>query len=365
MTISALADETVRQLGSPTAITTAVDLVKELLENAIDADATSVEIRVSPNTVDRIDVRDNGTGICQDDWNSLGRPAHTSKIASLEDLRNLGGNTLGFRGQALASANMLGKVNVITRTAEDSTAMLLKLFFGTGGVESQQCASAPVGTTVSVRGLFNCLPVREQITIKEASKNIARIKQLLFTYALARPQLRLSFKILGEENRQSWTYSPRPQATVKEAVIQIFGAELMSRCLIHTACSNPDGKDDTPGHGKDKLAIEAVLPRLGSDYSKISKGSFFSVDSRPLSTERGTMKKLLAVFTSHFSNSMDRAHVHKPLRNPFICVNIKCSSGSYDANIEPSKNEALFANESELIDLFGCLCSDVYQEEVS
>lgn len=364
MPIIALAEDTVRLLGSPTVITSAVDLVKELLENSIDAGAVSVEVLVSQNLVDRIDVRDNGDGIHQEDYESLGRPGHTSKITSFEELQTLGGTTLGFRGQALAAANSLGSIIITTRTARDLTAAVLKLSPGVGGVETRQRTSVPVGTTVSVMGLFRRTPVREQVAIKEAPKSIAKTRQLLQAYALARPQLRLSFKIFGEGNKRSWSYSPLPQASIQEAIIQGFGTELMSKCLIRTICRSTDGADDNAStQEKEKLVIEAVLPKPGADHCKTSKGPFFCVDYRPVSTQRGTMKKLLAAFKSHFSKSLGSADGQKSLKDPFIYVNIVCPPGSYDPNIEPSKNDVLFASESALTQLFERLLSDVYQDQ--
>lgn len=360
MAISALSGATVRLLGSHTVINTPVDLVKELLDNAIDAKATSVDILASPNFVDNIEVRDNGHGIRLDDYDSLGRAGHTSKITSFEDLRTLGGTTLGFRGQALASANNLGTVTVTTRTAEDPSAVELRLFPGVGGVEGQRQTSAPIGTTVSVANLYSRLPVREQVAVNNALKSLAKTKQLLHSYALARPQLRLSFRLTGRSNKQPFSYSPRAGACVKEAAIQIFGTELASQCLIRTICSDADDEDGGVIEDNEKFSIEAVLPKPDADQSRISKGPFFSVDSRPVSAQQGTMKKLLVTFKEHFSRYLDLTYGEKPLRNSFVCVNIRSSPGSYDSNIEPSKDIVLFTDDSKLTRSFERLCSEVY-----
>lgn len=362
MPIIALSADTVRLLGSPTVITTPVDLIKELLENSIDARATSVDILVSQNIIDRIDVRDNGDGIHSDDYDSLGRAGHTSKITSFEDIHNLGGNTFGFRGQALASANNLGSILVTTKSSDDPTAVVLKLCPGVGGVESQQRTSAPVGTTVTVTGLFGGLPVRKDLALKETQKYFVRIKRLLHSYMLARPQIRVSFKTLGGNSRHSWSYSPRPEATIKEAVVQAFGTELMSQCLTRTVYSDSD-TEERAVQCYGKLTIETVLPRAGANESKISKGSFFAVDHRPMSSRRGTMQKLLASFKTHFSKSLGLSDGQKTVRDPFICVNIRCSPGTYDPNIEPTKNEVLFADETHVTDLFERLCSEVYKSQ--
>lgn len=364
MPITALPDDTVRLLGSPTVITTPVDLVKELLENAIDARATIVSVLVSPNTIDRIEVRDNGDGVHPGDYDALGRAGHTSKIGSFEELRTLGGSTLGFRGQALASANNLGIVTVTTRTAGDPTAVALKLLPGTGGVESQQRVSAPFGTAVSVSKLFNRMPVREQFAVREAQKYRAKMNQLLHSYALARPHIRLSFRVVGEDSKRSWAYSPGSGATVREAIVQVFGNEVMAHSMIKMVHSTANDHDGDTIQGGGKLAIEAVLPKPGAGQSKVSSkvpgGSFFSVDSRPISIQRGTMKKLQSMFRACYSERIGSTIEQKTSRDPFVRVNIKCSHGSYDPNIEPSKNVVLFAEESLLLDTFERLLSEVY-----
>lgn len=291
MPIKPLPENTVRLLGSATVITTPVSLVKELLENAIDAGATSIDILASQNIVDRIEVRDNGNGIHPDDYDFLGRPGHTSKLTSFEELRTIGATTLGFRGQALASANSLGNVTVTTRTLQDPTAVRLEIRHGVGGVENQERTSARVGTTVTVTALFSRLPVRQQVVLRETQKSIANIKHLLHVYALARPQTRLSVKVMGGISKQSWSYSPRPQATVKETVVQVFGTAVMSQCLLQTMATDVGIEGHASNDGPD-LVIEAVLPKPDADLSKLSKGPFLSIDSRPITTLRGTGKNL-------------------------------------------------------------------------
>lgn len=360
MVIAALSQDTVRLLGSSTVITTPVDLVKELLDNAIDAKATSVEIRAAPNLVDKIEVQDNGNGINEEDYDSLGRTGHTSKIISFDEIPSLGGSTLGFRGQALASANSSGKVTVTTRTSMDQTAILMTLRAGVGGMDNKQRVPAPVGTTVSVTGLYSNFPVRVRTAIKDAPKNISKIKQLLQEYALARPGIRLSFKSLG--GKAKWSYSPRPQATVREAVIQVLGTEVISQCMIRTIVSGRDDEEIKSTQHSERISIQAVFPSADGDLSKISnKGAFFAVDSRPLTSSSGTMKKLLKTFKSFLARALSETGGHDCPRDPFICVNIRCSPGSYDVNIEPSKNQVIFASESRLMDLFGRLCTEVYR----
>lgn len=229
MAITALPESTVRLLGASVNISSASDLVKELIDNSIDAKGTSIEIVISGNTVDKIQVHDNGHGIAVEDLEKLGRRAHTSKLRSFDELKSKGGQTLGFRGEALASVNTLASVAVTTRVAREPVASRAQLNFSVGGVGEVRPVSAPVGTTVLVVNLFERMPVRKQLAVKEANKSITRIKNLLQAYALARPYLKLSLKIYG--GSQTWSYVPSRDASVQNAVLQLFGKELAANCV--------------------------------------------------------------------------------------------------------------------------------------
>lgn len=366
MQISPLPEGTVRRLGSTLVITSPVLLLKELLDNALDSGATSIEVLVSPNTVDRIEVRDNGHGINPDDLDSLGRPGHTSKLSSFDELCDLGGSTLGFRGAALASANALADVSLTTRVPTEQVATAVSLANG-GGVGTRRHACAPVGTTVCVTGLFSRLPVRSQATVKDAPKNLARMKDLLRSYALARPGIRLRFTVQRTPHL-SWSFVPAPNGGVREAAMQLFGTELASQCVLKTSKKENLGADpprpDSPRNVLHERAegfiFEALLPTREADPAKIAKGAFLSVDSRPISPALGTGKRLFSAFKKHLGDHFATSSSGSAPRDPFIRLNIRCHPGSYDVNIEPSKNDVLFKEEQLLLDQFESFLSSIY-----
>lgn len=366
MPISALPPATIRLLGSPLVITTPVSLVKELIENAIDAEATSVEVLVSLNTVDSVEVRDNGRGIHPSDFDSLGRRGHTSKLRAFDEIRAIGGKSLGFRGEALASANVLAKVMITTRTSGEPVAARLHLL-DTGGVAKQEPASAPIGTTVRVSGLYSQLPVRRQTSIKEASKTISKLKDLLQCYALARVKIKYSFKVQGQP-RLAWSYTPGRQATVREAVLRVLGHDLASQCIEITGpeaagvleATITDDPHPTKREEATEYDIEAFLPKPDADSASISKRAFVFVDSRPVSPSRGTAKKLVSMFRTHINRRSILADPSRHLKDPFIRINIQCKPGSYDPNIEPAKDNVLFVDEQLLLERFEALLLGAY-----
>lgn len=365
MPISALPQETVRLLGSPLVFSSPVAVVKELVDNAIDANSTSVEVFVALNTVDSLEVRDNGHGIHPDDFATLGRRGCTSKLRTFEDIQTVGAITLGFRGEALACATTISTLHIVTRTAGEPTASKLS-FSEAGGVGKIERVAAPVGTAVKVTDLFAKIPVRKQWALKEATKSLSIIKDLLHTYAFARPHVKLALKVL-DQPKLSWSYAPGSHPSIKQAALQIFGTELVSQSIAKTnkiQDATPSSSNDLAGifraQEKDVYAIDAVLPQPGANPTRISRGPWFSVDSRPVSASKGTIKALYSTFRTHLNRTLELPGSTTSVRNPFVAVNIKCPPRSYDPNVETSKDEVLFADSPRLIEAFERLLENVY-----
>lgn len=365
MPISRLPEDTSRLLGSSLVITSPIFLVKELLDNAIDAGATAVDILISPNTLDKVEVRDNGAGISPSDFDLVGRSGHTSKLISLQDLETVGCKSLGFRGVALASAAALAEIAICTRTSAEPVATILQLS-REGVAAARGHKSAPVGTSVYVTNVFRGFPVRHKRDISEATATIFKIKGLLECYALARPQVKLSFKVLG--GKQWWSYVPSSGAALKDAIVQVMGRELAAQCMLRTS-SFPVSDNETrntqdgslpPTEQPSKFVFEAYIPSSAADTRKICKGSFISVDSRPLSFTQGTAKRLKAVFEKLFKGSLTSEDLSKLSGSPFIRLNIRCPLGSYDPNVEPSKYDVLFYDEDLVLREFQEFLSSIY-----
>lgn len=361
MPIAALSDETKQLLGSTSTITTPVSLVKELLDNAIDANATTIEVLISHNTVDKIEVRDNGAGIHPEDYSFLGRRGYTSKLKTFDDLQSLDG-TLGFRGEALSSANTLGKITITTKTESDSVAAVLHIDSKDGGILKQDQIAAPVGTTVCVSQLFHEVPVRRQMALKEAKKAIEKIKSLFFSYVMARPQIKMIFKVY-KHPALGWSYSPRPSTSLKEAVFQTLGKEAASRCFekkIRLGGSLEDSTDAGDSF-EGPFVFEVVLWKPEAEFLRFPKHRYFSIDGRPVTGGKGTMKKLMSIYIKYLGDSLHSPPTDsKVLSDAFIRVNIDCPRGSYDVTIEPAKDDLLFENENSLIKHFEALCQQVY-----
>ncbi|KAI9758000.1 MAG: class II myosin [Chaenotheca gracillima] len=349
MPVAPLPASAVRTLGSAQALTTPASLVKELIDNALDARASSVFVEVSPNTVDVVQVKDNGHGIAPEDRDRLGKRHCTSKIRGLEDLKKLGGTMLGFRGEALASAiELASSLTIITRTEGEMVGCKI-VMNRSGEAEKKEPASHCVGTSVRVSGFMKALPVRREAALKSVGKTLAAIKTMIQTYALARPQVRFSLKIPRAKNEKGdWLYAPANNAGMAEAAMKVVGREATGQCSLFTHSETVSDQMDLGEAGEMAFMVEAFIPRPDADPLKISdKGHFIFVDSRPVSCSRNTLKQILSLYKSYLRNSMNISSKDQ-LKNPFICMNIQCPPGSYDPNVEPAKDDVVFES-SDLV----------------
>ncbi|KAL4947866.1 hypothetical protein BDW69DRAFT_203939 [Aspergillus filifer] len=365
MPIAALPPTTVRAIGSTSIISDPYSLTKELLDNAMDASATSITIEISQNIIDTIQVKDNGHGILASDYPFVCKRTFTSKIHTLDDLRNVGGTSLGFRGEALASAaEIAGTLTVSTRTESESVGSLLK-YGRNGELISTERVAHPVGTTIRVSNLFRQIPVRRQTAIKNSKKTTTRIRKMVQAYAMARPLVRLAFKVLKAKNDSgNWMYAPGKHATLVNAALKVVGTEVASSCAIKewpTSCTN---EGESPPRSDSNFRLTALLPELGSDFTKFNNlGQYISVDGRPVSSSRGVGQDIAKLYKTYLRSASSRDGLSPTITDPFFAIHILCPDGAYDVNIEPAKDDVLFEDQQTVLSLVEGLLRDVYGED--
>ncbi|KAF2253273.1 hypothetical protein BU26DRAFT_419971 [Trematosphaeria pertusa] len=346
--IAALPQSTVRQLGSSQVLIDPSSAVKELIDNALDARASAVFVDIANNTLDSIQVKDTGHGIPQEDRPLVCRRYCTSKIRDFDDLKEVRGRWLGFRGEAMTSmAEMSGTLEITTRVEGEPVAVKLK-YGRNGKLASTERASAPVGTTVKLTDLFKFLPVRKQAALKHSSKWLAKIRRLMQAYALARPTVRFSLRVLKAKSKKNdFVYAPKKDANVEDAVLKVIGKDCALQC-------------DWTAMETDGFEIQAFLPKPNAIGSKVAnQGSFVSIDSRPVSASRGTLKQVVTTFRERLRNANPTL---VSVKDPFFSMNINCPSDCYDANIEPAKDDVLFENGDSVVSAVDKLLMLYYPE---
>ena len=204
-------------------------IVKELLENSIDAAATRIEIEVEQGGLERICITDNGMGIHPDDLQLAVTSHATSKIAKADDLFEV--QTLGFRGEALASISAVSHFRIRSRTAEYQVAAELKMHASAAQLQ-QQCAG-PVGTTIEITDLFLNTPVRRKF-LKRAATEFSYISEQFTRIALAHPQLHFVLK----HNGRNVFELPRCENLI-ERLSLFYGRELTDQLIWVESQADP------------------------------------------------------------------------------------------------------------------------------
>ncbi|KAI2526140.1 PMS1 homolog 1, mismatch repair system component [Homo sapiens] len=280
---------TVRLLSSSQIITSVVSVVKELIENSLDAGATSVDVKLENYGFDKIEVRDNGEGIKAVDAPVMAMKYYTSKINSHEDLENL--TTYGFRGEALGSICCIAEVLITTRTAADnfSTQYVLD---GSGHILSQKPSHLGQGTTVTALRLFKNLPVRKQFysTAKKCKDEIKKIQDLLMSFGILKPDLRIVF--------------------------------------VHN-----------------KIYLSGFLPKCDADHSFTSlstpERSFIFINSRPVH-----QKDILKLIRHHYNLKCLKESTRL---YPVFFLKIDVPTADVDVNLTPDKSQVLLQNKESVL----------------
>lgn len=291
-------------------------VVKELIENSLDAGASQVSIEVRQGGLGLIRVTDNGKGIPSGDLALAVHRYATSKVALAQDLARI--TTLGFRGEALPSIAAVADVEMLSRPADAVAATYLRLL--DGKPVEQGTRGAPVGTTVTVLHLFAKQPARRKFMRSPAAEN-QQIASLVSQYALAYPEARFSLRL---EGRQALLTSGSGQ--LADAVASVYGAEIAAAMLPMRWPL--DGERTTI-----KVSGLAGPPHI----SRASRGyvSLF-VNRRWVQNRR-----LIFAVEEAYSGLLTAG------RHPIAVVDLRLPYEEVDVNVHPTKAEVRFRQENE------------------
>ncbi|XP_016070709.1 PREDICTED: PMS1 protein homolog 1 isoform X2 [Miniopterus natalensis] len=319
---------TVRLLSSSQIITSVVSVVKELIENSLDAGATSIDVKLENYGFDKIEVRDNGEGIKASDAPVMAMKYYTSKINSHEDLENL--TTYGFRGEALGSICCVAEVLITTRTAADnfSTQYVLD---GSGHIISQKPSHLGQGTTVTALRLFKNLPVRKQFysTAKKCKDEIKKVLDLLISYGVFKPDLRILFihnkAIIWQKTRVS---------DHKMALMSVLGTAVMGNM------------ESFQYHSEDsQIYLSGFLPKHDADHSVTSLSTpercFIFINSRPIH-QKEVLKLIRRYYNLKCLKESTRLY-------PIFFLKIDVPTANVDVNLTPDKSQVLLQNKESVL----------------
>ncbi len=311
--ISILSDQVANQIAAGEVIERPASIVKELVENSLDAGATSIEVEFKKGGTSFIRIEDNGCGMSKEDaLLSLERHA-TSKIQSADDLNTL--TSMGFRGEALPSIASVSKLQLQTREAssESGTDILVN---GGSLVHDRDCGMPP-GTRMTISQLFNSVPARRKF-LKSVATESAHIVHHTRLYALAHPEV--SFTLIDDGRTLFRTPSC---ARLKDRVMEIFGKQIAGKLIEVDAAEKGmrlSGLIGAPGHSRSSRHEMLIF-----------------VNNRPV--ESRTLG--YALIESYYG------HIPKG-RYPVAFLFLELPPSQVDVNVHPAKREIRFRNESNV-----------------
>jgi len=310
MPIRVLAAEVVSKIAAGEVVERPASVVKELIENSLDAGATQIAVEAQGGGVELIKVSDNGAGIPASELELAFHRYATSKIDNLDDLEKI--SSLGFRGEALPSIAAVAEVEISTQTSSETIGSYLHL--RKGEVIHRESRARPQGTTVTVRRLFRYFPARLKF-LKSANTENSHIANLVSQYALAFPEVKFNLVL---DKRPSLRTTGN--GDLREVISAIYGSEVAQRML---KAEQKDGLAKVSG-----LTSPPSLARSNRNYL-----SFFV-------NRRWVRSPLLTRATEEAYRGllMDGQH-------PIAVINISLPTQELDVNIHPAKAQIKFCHE--------------------
>lgn len=326
-TINLLSQSTIDQIAAGEVVERPASVVKELLENAIDAGATAVTVELKEGGISLIRVTDNGCGIEKEQVKKAFLRHATSKINSIEDLTYV--ESLGFRGEALSSIAAVAQVEVITKTKADLTG--IKYTISGGTEEDYEEIGAPNGTTFLIRNLFYNTPARKKF-LKQPQTEGSYVADLMEHIALSKPDISVKFVTNGQIR-----FHTSGNGDLKEVIYRIYGRETADALISFEAANelcSVKGYLGKPEINRSNRNFEIYF----------MNGRFIKDDLISKAVEEGYRPYLMQ---------------HK---FPFVVLHLTMNPSELDVNVHPSKMQIRIHKGNELYQFLSCGVKDRLHE---
>jgi DNA mismatch repair protein MutL len=337
--IRILSDQVANQIAAGEVVDRPASVVKELLENALDAGASRIRVEVEGGGRKLIRVSDDGHGMNRDDALLAFERHATSKLRTADDLLSIA--TLGFRGEALPSIASVARVTLETATGDKVAGTRLEV--AGGKIHRVEDAALPRGTMIAVSDLFFNTPARRKF-LRAESTELAHVTALVTHYALAHPEKQ--FDLLSASHT---ILTAPPVARTAERIFQVFGKETLSQ-LLPVAAEAPferTGLPEPPPWKKDpdQPARDPGSLRISGFYSKpelqkLNRNSIYIFINKRLIRDR----LLLHAITEAYRN------VIPPTSFPVVLLFLEMPPEEVDVNVHPAKTEVRFRQQSRIHD---------------
>ncbi len=313
MPIQQLPPHVAAQIAAGEVIERPASVVKELVENSLDAGATRIAVAIRQGGVAEIRVSDDGCGIPAAELALAFRHHATSKLSTVADLQSVA--TLGFRGEALPSVAAVARVVCTTRVADADAGARIEFRYGED--VNERSIGCPVGATVQVAELFGNLPARRRF-LRSPAAETARIQEVVTRYALADPGVRFTLNVDGRE-----TVNTTGSGRLQDAVLSIYGADVSGRML---PVSLADGDVSVSGY-----TGAADLSRHNRSYITLLVNHRWIYD-----------RSIAYAIEQAYQGTLPQR------RYPLAVIDIAIPPEQVDVNSHPSKREVRFRDENRL-----------------
>ena len=321
--IERLDEQTVQRIAAGEVVERPASVVKELIENSLDAGATRVAVAVEAGGTEGIRVRDDGVGIPEDQLEAAVAEHATSKISAIDDL-DRGVATLGFRGEALYTVGAVSRLTVRSRPA--GAAAGAEITVDGGDVGAVRPAGCPEGTTVEVDDLFYNTPARKKF-LKRTATEFDHVNTVVTGYALANPDVAVSLEHDGRE-----TFATEGNGDLRSAVLSVYGREVAEAMVdVEWTPANSDAGSadaDAPVRRVTGLVSHPETTRSTRDYLATY------VNDRYV-TASALREAVLDAYGGQLA----------PDRYPFAVLFVEVPPGDVDVNVHPRKLEVRFDEE--------------------
>lgn len=333
--IHVLSENVANKIAAGEVVERPASVVKELIENSLDAGATRIRIDVEAGGRKLIQVADNGCGMVRDDVLLAFERHATSKLKNEEDLLSI--VTLGFRGEALPSIASVSRLRLETREAGEASGTVMEI--AGGRILSVEEAGLPVGTSIRVRDLFFNMPARKKF-LKAESTELSHIASLVTHYALAHPEMH--WELHSASN--AMLIAP-PVASHSERIYQVFGKALLDE-LIPLAAQITLERAGLPEPPPWRRAAEYETPTPGElrihgfiskpEIQKLNRNSIFIFVNGRLIRDKVVMHGVLEGYRN----------ILPPAVSPVVLLFLEMPCAEVDVNVHPSKTEVRFRQQS-------------------
>lgn len=314
--IAILDENTINKIAAGEVVDRPASIVKELVENSIDAGATSISVEIRSGGISYINITDNGSGIARDDVRLAFERHATSKIRKETDILNI--TSMGFRGEALASVASIAKVTLETKKVDEYTGTKYVI---EGGIEKELEEIAwNKGTSITVENVFYNVPARFKF-LKKDSTEAGYIEDVVIRLALSNPHVAIKFTSNGKR-----VVNTTGDGKVETAVYNIFGKEVYDEL-------------QKVSYEQDGILVSGVI---GSP--KISRSSrqneFTYINTRFIKD-----KTIMSAIERAFEQNLNIG------KFPFTVINVNINPSLVDVNVHPAKLEVKFENENKIFDV--------------